>query len=108
MTPALVVAPLHAIGPATGVLARRAVVPALLGVPALPAVLVGSDKTVGLAFWSLVLAALAGLELAAHRSHRPGRPPSFGQLVARYLAHPAWRTAGVVVWLYAGWHLFSH
>jgi hypothetical protein len=72
------------------------------------AVLVGSDKAVGLAFWSLVLAALTALEVAARRSRRPGRPPSLGELVARYLAHPAWRTAAVAVWLYAGWHLFSH
>ncbi|MGC8462455.1 MAG: DUF6186 family protein [Acidimicrobiales bacterium] len=72
------------------------------------AVLVGSDKAVGLTFWSLVLATLAGLELAAHRPGRSGRPPSFGQLVSRYLAHPAWRALAVVIWLYAGWHLFSH
>lgn len=88
---------------ATGAFAH---VPAVASV--VVAVLVGSDKAVGLVFWSLVLAVLAALEVAARRARRPGRPPSLGELVARYLAHPVWRTAAVAVWLYAGWHLFSH
>jgi len=70
------------------------------------AVVVGSDKPAGLAFWSVVIAALFGLELLARRY--PERLPSFASVVGHYLGHPAWRAAAVAVWLFAGWHLFSH
>ncbi len=70
------------------------------------AVVVGSDKPAGLAFWSVVIAAVAGLELLARR--HPERLPSAGSLVGHYLGHPALRAVAVAVWLYAGWHLFSH
>jgi hypothetical protein len=69
-------------------------------------VVVGSDKPLGLAFWSVVIATLAGLELLARR--HPARLPTFASVVEHYLGHPAWRAAAVAVWLYAGWHLFSH
>jgi hypothetical protein len=103
VSPAAAPAPAATAPAATGALAH---VPAVASV--VVAVVVGSDKAVGLAFWSLVLAVLASLEVAARRARGPGRPPSLGELVARYLARPAWRAASVAVWLYAGWHLFSH
>jgi hypothetical protein len=69
-------------------------------------VLIGSSKPVGLAFWLVVIAALSTLEALAHLTRWP--VPSVEDLVARYLAHPALRVAAVAIWLYAGWHLFSH
>jgi hypothetical protein len=69
-------------------------------------VVVGSSKPIGLAFWLAVIAALGGLEALAHWSRWP--VPSFGDIVARYLHHPFARAGAIVVWLYAGWHLFSH
>jgi hypothetical protein len=69
-------------------------------------VVVGSNKYVGLAFWLAVIATLGALEALAHWSRWP--VPSFGDIVARYLHHPFARGGAIVVWLYAGWHLFSH
>lgn len=70
------------------------------------AVLIGSNKPVGLAFWLAVIVALGTLEALAHLTRLP--LPALEDLVGRYLRHPVARAAGVAVWLYAGWHLFSH
>jgi hypothetical protein len=70
------------------------------------AVLIGSNKAVGLAFWLVVIAAFSVLEIVARSTRVP--VPSFGELVARYLRHPAVRALGIALWLFAGWHLFSH
>lgn len=70
------------------------------------AILVGSRPAVGLAFWLVITALFLGLELAARFSRLP--VPSLSDLVARYLPVPALRTVGVALWLFAGWHLFSH
>jgi len=71
-----------------------------------PAVVVGSDKLVGLAFWLGVIAALGALEVSAHLSS--SAIASCEDMVARYLGHPMARLAAIGIWLYAGWHLFSH
>ena len=71
-----------------------------------PSVVIGSNKVVGLAFWLVVIAALSTLEVLARFTRVP--VPGFGELVGRYLRHPALRALGVAVWLFAGWHLFSH
>lgn len=70
------------------------------------AILVGSSEAVGLTFWLVVTAVFLGLEVAARLTRLP--VPSLSDLVGRYLPGPLLRTAGVAVWLYAGWHLFSH
>ncbi len=73
------------------------------------AVLIGSNKVVGLAWWSAVLFLLGALEAAARSVGRLSRrPPSIVDLVGRYLRHPVARSAAIAVWLFAGWHLFSH
>ncbi len=72
----------------------------------LPAVVVGSNKAVGLAFWLVVIVALSTLELLARCTRVP--VPSFTDLVTRYLSHPAARVGAIALWLFAGWHLFSH
>jgi len=69
-------------------------------------VVIGSNKLVGLAFWVAVITALSALEAMAHRDESP--VPSAGNLVARYLRRPVLRAGGIALWLYAGWHLFSH
>ena len=69
-------------------------------------VVIGSNNLIGLAFWLAVIAALGALEALAYWSRWP--VPSFGDIVARYLHHPFARTGAIVVWLYVGWHLFSH
>ena len=70
------------------------------------AVVVGSNKLIGLAFWLVVLAALGTLEGLSRLTKVP--VPSAGEIVARYLGHPVVRAGAIAVWLYAGWHLFSH
>ncbi len=72
-------------------------------------VLVGSDKVVGLAFWSTVFFILGVFEIAA-RSHGRlvRRSPSIVDLIRRYLRQPVVRCVAIAVWLFAGWHLFSH
>ncbi|HUA94670.1 MAG TPA: hypothetical protein VMB82_04000 [Acidimicrobiales bacterium] len=70
------------------------------------AVLVGSDKLVGLAFWLVVVGSLGTLEVLGRVTTVP--VPGLGDLVGRYLRHPLARGAGAAVWLYAGWHLFCH
>ena len=69
-------------------------------------VVIGSSKPIGLAFWLAVIAALSTLEAPAHLTRWP--VPSAGDLVARYLHRPVFRAVAIAVWLYAGWHLFSH
>ncbi|HLJ09204.1 MAG TPA: DUF6186 family protein [Acidimicrobiia bacterium] len=70
------------------------------------AVLVGSSQAVGLTFWVAITAAVLGLEVTARLTR--SAVPSLGDLVARYLPDPLLRAAGVALWLFAGWHLFSH
>ncbi|MGH2718755.1 MAG: DUF6186 family protein [Actinomycetota bacterium] len=70
------------------------------------AILVGSRPGVGLDFWLVVSALALGLEAAARFTRLP--VPPLSDLVARYLPTPLLRTAGVALWLFAGWHLFSH
>lgn len=70
------------------------------------AVVVGSNKLIGLAFWLVVLAALGALEGLSRLTRVP--VPSSGDIVARYLRHRVVRAGAIAVWLYAGWHLFSH
>jgi len=69
-------------------------------------VVIGSNKSVGLAFWLAVIALLIALETVAHLTR--WRVPSAGDLVTRYLRRPVVRAGGIAIWLYAGWHLFSH
>ena len=69
-------------------------------------VVIGSSKPIGLAFWLAVIALLSTLETLAHLTRWP--VPSAGDLVARYLHRPVFRAVAIAVWLYAGWHLFSH
>jgi len=69
-------------------------------------VVIGSNKLVGLAFWLAVIAALGALEAFSHLSRWP--VPSAGDMVARYLGHPVVRAGAVALWLFAGYHLFSH
>jgi len=69
-------------------------------------VVIGSSKLIGLAFWLAVLTAFSGLEALAHRAGSP--VPSAGNLVARDLHSPVLRAGSIALWLYAGWHLFSH
>jgi hypothetical protein len=71
-----------------------------------PSVVIGSSKPIGLAFWLAVIAVLGALEALAHLTRWP--VPSLGDLVARYLHRPVLRAGGIAVWLYVGWHLFSH
>ena len=53
-----------------------------------------------------MIAALSTPEALAHLTRKP--VPSAGDLVARYLHRPVLRAVAIAVWLYAGWHLFSH
>lgn len=69
-------------------------------------VVIGSDKVIGLAFWATVIAAITALEVMARLGHRGF--PSLADLIERYLHHPIVRAAAIGLWLYAGWHLFSH
>ena len=69
-------------------------------------VVIGSSKPIALAFWLAVIAALSTLEALTHLTRGP--VPSAGDLVARYLHRPVLRSVAIAVWLYAGWHLFSH
>ena len=70
------------------------------------AVLIGSDKVVGLAFWSSVILVFTVLEVLGHVPST--RLPSLEGLVRRYFSHPAWRAFTIAVWLYVGYHLLSH
>jgi hypothetical protein len=71
-----------------------------------PAVVIGSDKLVGLGFWVGVVVAFGALEVVAHLPR--SKVPTLEDLVTRYL-HQPWARASVVgLWLFAGWHLFSH
>jgi len=70
------------------------------------AVLIGSDKAIGLAFWSSIILIFTVLEVFGHVPST--RMPSLGGLVSRYFSHPAGRAFALVVWLYVGYHLFSH
>ncbi|MCL4422519.1 MAG: hypothetical protein M1115_05020 [Actinobacteria bacterium] len=70
------------------------------------AVLIGSSKPLGLAFWSTVLLVLTAYELAGHLRLRGVW--TLEEVVHRYFHHRLARAAAVAVWLYAGWHLFSH
>jgi hypothetical protein len=49
---------------------------------------------------------LSTLEALGHLTRGP--VPSAGDLVARYLHRTILRAVAIAVWLYAGWHLFSH
>ncbi len=69
-------------------------------------VLIGSNKAVGLAFWCTVILVLCVIEIAGRL--RPSAVPNFGMVVQRYFSRPLARLAAVAIWLYAGWHLFSH
>jgi antibiotic biosynthesis monooxygenase (ABM) superfamily enzyme len=69
-------------------------------------VVIGSSKPIGLAFWLAMIALLSTLEALAHLTRWP--VPSAGDLVAHYLHRTVLRAAAIAVWLYAGWHLFSH
>jgi Family of unknown function (DUF6186) len=69
-------------------------------------VVIGSDKLVGLAFWIAVVVLLCALEVAGHLPS--SRIPSLEDLVARYLRRPLVRVSAIGLWLFAGWHLFSH
>ncbi|MHB1711820.1 MAG: DUF6186 family protein [Acidimicrobiales bacterium] len=69
-------------------------------------VVIGSDKAIGLLFWVTVIAAVTTLEVIARAGHR--NLPSLADLIERYLPHPVVRAAAIGLWLYAGWHLFSH
>ncbi len=69
-------------------------------------VVIGSSKPIALAFWLAVIAALSTLEALTHLTRGP--VPSAGDLVARYLHRTVLRVVAIAVWLYAGWHLFSH
>ncbi len=70
------------------------------------AVIIGSDKVIGLTFWCCVLLAFTVIEVIGHVP--ASRMPSLGALVTRYFSHPIGRAFALVVWLYAGYHLFSH
>ena len=70
------------------------------------ALLEGSSRAIGVAFWLGVLVCAGGIELLARRS--AGRIATFEELL-RVSSRPlAARIVLVLAWAYAGWHLFAH
>ncbi len=74
--------------------------------------LIGSNKEVGLVFWVTVIFVLTAFEVAGRMARMGSRfarcPTSAVDLITRYLRRPVLRVIAIAVWLFAGWHLFSH
>ncbi len=68
--------------------------------------IIGSNKIVGLVFWIGVIVSITILELLGHV--RSNRFPTLSSLIRHYFASPSVRLLTIGLWLFAGWHLFSH
>jgi FtsH-binding integral membrane protein len=73
---------------------------------ALPALLEGRNRGVGVGFWVGLVICGVIIDFTARRS--AGRSPSFVQLL-RFVSRPVVaRIVLVAAWTFAGWHLFAH
>lgn len=71
-----------------------------------PALLLPSNRTVGVAFWVGLVVACVVVDLVARRSR--GRLANAAELV-RLISRPTGVAVVLVAaWTYAGWHLFAH
>ena len=74
--------------------------------PHAPALLLGSSRAVGVAFWIVVIGAAAVVDLVARRSG--GRVADGEELLGLIGSSRVGNAVAVVAWTYAGWHLFAH
>lgn len=74
--------------------------------PHAPALLLGSSRAVGVAFWIAVIGAAAAVDLVARRSG--GRMADGEELLGLVGSSRVGNAVAIVAWTYAGWHLFAH
>ncbi len=74
--------------------------------PHVPALLLGDSRAVGVAFWIAVIGAAAVVDLVARRSG--GRVADGEELLGLIGGSRVGNAVAIVVWTYAGWHLFAH
>jgi hypothetical protein len=79
---------------------------ALTSSPHVPALLLGSSRVVGVAFWIAVIGAAAAVDLVARRSG--GRLADGEELLGLVGCSRMGNAVAIVAWTYAGWHLFAH
>jgi Family of unknown function (DUF6186) len=68
------------------------------------------NRTVTLAGYGVLAAAVVLLQLAAwraRRQHRVRRPLTFGELIVAVVQRSQIRWMLLVAWLWLGWHLFA-
>jgi hypothetical protein len=71
-----------------------------------PALLLPSSRAVGVAFWIGLIVACVLVEIAARQSR--GRLADAEEFVRQISGPTAANALLVVIWMYAGWHLFAH
>jgi hypothetical protein len=77
------------------------------GHPAIvPALLLPPSRAVGVTFWAGLIVACVLVEIAARRSR--GRLADAEEFVRQISGPTAANALLIVMWMYAGWHLFAH